>query len=82
MVSITALINSAQGILNKRFDVQAFLSWQSSAFLTLTTLLGPSHYYTQNFKLFTSDRNAWSLLVGEGLLIAAREKIGPQVQAI
>ncbi len=82
MTSLTLLINSAKVILNKRFDAQAFLSWQSSAFVTLTNLLGPLHYYTQNFKLLTSERNERSLLTGEGILIAAREMTMPQVQAI
>ena len=82
MVNLTSLINSARVILDKRFDAQVFLSWQSSAFMTLTDLLGPFHYYTQNFKLFTSETNERSLLIGDGILIAAREMTTPQVQAI
>ena len=82
MTSLTSLINSAKGILGKGFDAQAFLSWQSLAFVTLTNLLGPLHYYTQSFKLLTSERNERSLLTGEGILIAAREMTTPQVQAI
>ncbi len=73
MVNLTSLINAARGILDRRFDAQAFLSWQTLALLTLTKLSGPLHYYTQNFKLFTSERNERSLLTGEGILIAARE---------
>jgi hypothetical protein len=82
MSNLTSLINVAQGILNKRFDAQVFVSWQSLALLTLTQLLGPLHYYTQNFKLFTSETNERSLLTGEGILIAAREMMTPQAQAI
>ena len=82
MANLTSLINSAQGILNKRFDAQVFLSWQSLALRTLTKLLGPLHYYTRNFKLFTSETNERSLLTGEGILIAAREMMTPQAQAI
>jgi hypothetical protein len=52
------------------------------ALLTLTRLLGPLHYYTRNFKLFTSERNERSVLTGEGILMAAREMMTPQVQAI
>ena len=73
MANLTSLITSAKVLLNKRFDAQAFLSWQSLASLTLTNLLGPLHYYTKNFKLFTSERSERSLLTGEGILIAARE---------
>lgn len=82
MVNLTSLINFARVILDERFDAQVFLSWQSLAFMTLANLLGPLHYYTQNFKLLTSERNERSLLTGEGILIAAREMTTPQVQAI
>ena len=82
MANLTSLINEARVILDNRFDAQVFLSWQALAFLTLTKLLGPLHYYTQNFKLFTSERNERSVLTGEGILIAAREIMTPQVQAI
>jgi hypothetical protein len=81
MVSLTTLIKESQGILDKKFDAQVFLSWQSLALGTLTKLLGPLHYYTQNFKLFTSEKNEGSLLSGEGILIAAREMMTPQLQA-
>ena len=82
MINLTALINAARVILDNRFDAQVFLSWQSLAFLTLTKLLGPLHYYTQNFKLFTSESNERSLLTGEGILSAGREMMTPLVQAI
>ncbi|MGO9569371.1 MAG: hypothetical protein ACLP5H_17695 [Desulfomonilaceae bacterium] len=82
MVNLTSLINSARVILDKRFDAQVFLSWQSLAFVTLANSLGPLHYYTRNFKLLTSERNQRSLLIGEGILIAAREMTMPQVLAI
>jgi len=82
MATFTSLINTARVILDNRFDSQVFLSWQSLAFLTLTKLLGPLHYYTQNFKLFTSERSELSVLAGEGILIAACEMMTPQVQAI
>ena len=82
MLHLTSLIGVAQGILDKRFDAQVFLSWQSLALLTLTKLVGPLHYYTQNFRLFTSERNERSVLSGEGILMAAREMMTPQVQAI
>lgn len=82
MINLTALIDAARVILDNRFDEQAFLRWQSLAFLTLTKLLGPLNYYTQNFKLFTSDKNERSVLTGEGILIAAREMMTPQEQTI
>jgi hypothetical protein len=82
MTHLTSLITSVKVLLNKKFDAQAFMSWQPLALLTLTKLLGPVHYYTQNFKLFTSERSERSLLAGEGILIAAREMMTPQMQAI
>jgi hypothetical protein len=82
MINLTSLIEAAKVILANRFDAQRFLSWQSLALSTLTNLLGPLHYYTQNFKIFTTERNERSLLAGEGILIAARENITPQVQVI
>lgn len=77
MPTLTSLIESAAVILDKRFDAQAFLSWRSLAFVTLANLLGPLHYYTQNFKLLTSEINERSLLTSEGILIAARELCPP-----
>ncbi|MGO9568754.1 MAG: hypothetical protein ACLP5H_14560 [Desulfomonilaceae bacterium] len=82
MTNFTSLIDAAKVILDNRFDAQRFLSWQSLAFMTLRNLLGPFHYYTQNFKLLTSETNELSLLIGDGILIAAREMTTPQVQAI
>jgi hypothetical protein len=82
MANLTLLINSARVILDKKFDAQVFLSWQSLALKTLANLLGPLHYYTRNFKLLTSERNERSLLTGEGILIAAREMTAPHVQTI
>ncbi len=82
MTSLTSLINSGKVIMDERFDAQVFLNWQSSACVTLTNLLGPLHYYTQNFKLLTSERNERSVLTGEGILIAAREITTPSAQAM
>ena len=73
MDSLNDLINAAQMLLDSGFDIQAFLSWQTLAFLALLSLLGPFHYYTQNFKRLTSEKTAQGLLAGEGLLVAARE---------
>jgi hypothetical protein len=56
-------------------------SWLAILALSPLNLL-TLHYYPQNFKLLTSERNERSLLTGEGILIAAREMTTPQVQAI
>ena len=74
MESLNELINAAQALLDSGFDVQAFLDWQTLAFLTLVGLLGPFHYYTQNFKRICSENTPRGLLAGEGVLVAAREQ--------
>jgi hypothetical protein len=73
MDSLNELIMAAQALLDGNFDIQAFLGWQTLAFLTLLSLLGPFHYYTQNFKKLTSEKTPRGLLAGEGVLVAARE---------
>jgi hypothetical protein len=73
--SLNQLISLAQSILDSGFDPQAFLNWQILAFAALVGILGPYHYYTQNFKRLTSDKNPRSLLAGEGVLMAAKEQI-------
>ncbi len=75
MESLTDLINSAQAILDSGFDLQAFLTWKTMAFLSLLQLLGPFHYYTQNFRWLASEHNAKGLLAAEGLLLAAQQEI-------
>jgi len=75
MESLNDLINLAQTILASGFDSQAFLSWQVLAFTALAAVLGPTHYYTLNFKRLTSAKNALGLLAGEGILVAAKEQI-------
>jgi len=74
MESLNDLIMAAQTILDSGFDIQAFLSWQTLAFLALLSLLGPFHYYTQNFKRLASEKTPRGLLAGEGVLVAAREQ--------
>ena len=72
---LNELITLAQTLLDRGFDVQAFLSWETAAFLALVSLLGPFHYYTLNFKQLTKENNPLGLLAGEGILIAAREEL-------
>jgi len=75
MDSLADLINSAQAILDSGFDLQAFLSWKTMAFLSLLRVLGPFHYYTQNFRWIAAEQNARGLLAGEGILLAAQQEI-------
>ncbi len=75
MESLDKLISAAEAMLHNGFDLRAFLNWQILAFGALLTLLGPSNYYTQNFKQLTSEKSPRGLLAGEGLLMAVREKL-------
>ena len=75
MELLTGLISAAEAMLHNGFDVRAFLNWQMLAFGALLTLLGPSNYYTQNFKQLTSEKSPRGLLAGEGLLMAVREEL-------
>jgi len=80
--SLNELINLAQTILDRGFDSQAFLSRQTLAFFTLLSILGPYHYYTQNFRQLTSEMNPRGLLAGEGILVAAKEEISKAVNIL
>ncbi len=75
MDSLNDLIAMAQALLNNGFDTDAFLIWKTMAFGVLLGLLGPYHYYTRNFRHFTDETGRRGLLVGQGLLSAAKEEI-------
>jgi hypothetical protein len=72
MESLNDLIAVASVILDRGFDLQAFLSWKQMSFLALLTLLGPFHYYTLNFRRMAEPCER-GLLSGEGILVAAKE---------
>ncbi len=80
MDSLNDLITMAQNLLNNGFDIEAFLTWKSLAFLVLLGLLGPFHYYTRNFTRLTADSDKRSLLAGEGLLAAAKEEVARRLR--
>jgi hypothetical protein len=75
MEYLNELIAAAQAILDNGFDPSAFMSWELVAFLTLAALLGPLHYYTQNFRRLTSGKTPQSLLAGRGLIEAAKAEL-------
>jgi hypothetical protein len=75
MESLNDLISMAQTFLVSGFDTDAFLHWQGLAFTALAGILGANHYYTQNFKRFTSEKRSLGLLAGNGILIAAKEEM-------
>jgi hypothetical protein len=84
MESLNELITAAQRILSAGFDVKAFMIWETMAFMALLSTLGPSHYYTQNFKHLTAEKSPKGLLAAKGILVAAKEEIlkeGGQIRA-
>jgi hypothetical protein len=86
--SLIDLINAAQRISDGGFDVQAFLTWKTVAFITLFGLLGPFNYYTRNFGRFTTEASRDGLLAGKGILVAVTEQLSkrgftaPALQAV
>ena len=78
MEFLNDLINAGWSILENGFDPQAFLVWKQLSFACLVGLLGPLHFYTQNFRRFTAKGDPKGLLAAEGILTAAREEITKQ----
>jgi hypothetical protein len=74
MKRIKQLIIAAHTLLKTNVDVEAFRSWKKSSLAALVALLGPSHYYTENFVRFTKEKNRRALLAGTGILTAVEEQ--------
>ncbi len=74
MKRIKQLIIAAYALLKTNVDVDAFRSWKKSSIAALVALLGPSHYYTENFVRFTREKNRQGLLAGAGILTAVEEQ--------
>jgi hypothetical protein len=74
MKRIKQLIIAADALLKTSVDVDAFLCWEKSSLSALVALLGPIHYYTQNFGAFTREKNQLGLLAGTGILNAVEEQ--------
>jgi len=64
MESLDKLISAAEAMLHNGYNLRDFLNWQTLAIGALLTLLGPSNYYTQNFKQLTSEKSQRGLLAG------------------
>ncbi len=72
---IDELIDAGWDVLYSDFDVRAFDHWKKSAFSCLSALLGPDHTYTQSFRDYVATEEEMSLLVGGGILTAAKEEM-------
>jgi hypothetical protein len=71
---IDELIDAGWNVLYTDFDARAFDQWKRKAFSCLSALLGPDHKYTQSFKNYVAAAEEISLLVGGGILTAAKEE--------
>ncbi|MBI5250303.1 MAG: hypothetical protein HY912_12480 [Desulfomonile tiedjei] len=72
---IDELIEAGWDVLYSDFDVRAFDQWKKRAFSCLTVLLGPDHTYTKSFGNYVDAAEEISLLVGGGILTAAKEQM-------
>ncbi len=73
MESLNDLILMASALLDNGFDLQTFLEWKRMAFVLVLGILGPSHYYTLNFRRFASASDL-GLLAGKAILEATKEQ--------
>jgi hypothetical protein len=74
MESLSELISLVSIILDGAFDLQGFSEWKGLSFLTLLSLLWPFQYYTAGFHRLIAPRPV-GLLFGEGLFMAAKERL-------
>jgi hypothetical protein len=72
---IDDLIQAGWGVLESDFHPDAFQNWRRKAFYCLNTLLGPDHFYTKHFGSHVQEAEKKNLLVGGGILTAAKEKM-------
>jgi hypothetical protein len=74
MESLNDLISMASALLDNGFDLQTFFEWKRMAFALVLGVLGPSHYYTLNFRRFAAASDL-GLLAGRAILEATREQL-------
>ena len=68
------LIDEGWLVLYEGFDKGAFQNWQSLALMYLTKAFGPDHSYTRSFRAYVQKPEELSVLIGGGILEAAREE--------
>jgi hypothetical protein len=80
MESLSELISLVSIILDGGFELQGISDWKGLSFLTLLSLLGPFQYYTPGFHRLIGPGPV-RLLCGEGLFMAAKERLLATVMA-
>jgi len=69
------LIEDGWLVLYQEFNSAAFRNWQSQALACLASLLGPDHSYTLAFRSHVRNAEELSVLIGGGILTAAKEEM-------
>jgi hypothetical protein len=69
------LIETGWLVLYRDFDRRAFRNWQCQSLDCLVDLFGPDHSYTLAFKSHVQDPEELSVLIGGGILTAAKEEV-------
>lgn len=77
---IDDLIQAGRSVLESNFHPAAFHNWRKEAFYCLNALVGPDHAYTEYFRNYVQEAEKTALLVGGGILTAAKEKIVRECQ--
>lgn len=72
---IDDLIQAGRSVLESNFHPAAFQNWRKEAFYCLNALVGPDHAYTEYFRNYVQESEKTALLVGGGILAAAKEKM-------
>jgi hypothetical protein len=75
---IDDLLEAGWRILYNGFEFPAFESWRQQALDCLNSLLGADHPYAQSFSKYVEPPEEMSLLIGAGILAAAKEEIEKQ----
>jgi hypothetical protein len=77
---IDDLIKAGWSVLESDFHPVAFHNWRREAFYCLNALLGPDHAYTEFFRSYVQEAEEKNLLVGGGILTAAKENMVSKCQ--
>jgi len=72
---IDDLQEACWSILYTGLDLPAFEVWRDQALECLGSLLGPDHLYAKSFSKYVAEACEMSLLIGGGILAAAKEEI-------
>ena len=67
------LIRAGWRVIDSNFDESAYLQWRKESAKCLAEMFGPDHFYYLQFTNKVRARNPQNILIGDGILVAARE---------